>query len=678
MLTSLTKSRFKLGLECPTKVFYASNRDLYANAADNDDFLQMLAYGGHQVGALAKLFFLRQDPSAVEVTERNEANQVALTKELMARDNVTVFEGTLKHGNLVLRADVLRKNGPTIDLIEVKATGWNPLEDSLTGKTARSNPLSPAFESYVYDVAFQHHLASLVYPDFEVRPWLMFLDTTLKIEVEGLATAFTKSVIDGRTSTELCADFDWASIESLPIVLVDAKEAVHIAKNTIRERRGKEPIVFSEAISALSLALETGTRLQAPLSGACKSCTFYSETPQSNETQTKRSGWHECMKAVFPNAQEISRKDSIFGFYGQTRYEDLLPSGSLSMKGLSDTCIPSDLGFEQGRIPPKLRQRFQYEESKGLVKDIQLDAQAVREIFDQWVFPLHFIDFETSRVALPYFRGQGPYQQVLFQFSHHCVSSTGQIEHRSECLIAEPGLNPSVDVLRALMKALDQDQGTVFHWYPHERTVLSEISREIDAASHSDAHLLKEFLESLGLRNDSNRRMFDLGRFFEQHVFVPGSLGSSSMKRVLPALFKVSPVFKALYSTPSYGTTEIPSKNYSNKSWYVEQNGTPVNPYDQLASRFSEGWVESRLKLIEEQEGEVYAQGVADGAAAIIAFDKLQSKGIGLEERSELLSQLKRYCELDTLAMVMCYQAIVDRLEKRLESLPRGLTKDNR
>jgi len=49
----LTKSRFKLALECTTKLYYNDNKQ-YANKAFEDNFLKELATGGFQVGALAQ------------------------------------------------------------------------------------------------------------------------------------------------------------------------------------------------------------------------------------------------------------------------------------------------------------------------------------------------------------------------------------------------------------------------------------------------------------------------------------------------------------------------------------------------------------------------------------------------------------------------------------------------
>ena len=53
---TLTKSRFQLGLECPTKLFYSGKDREYANQKEENEFLMALAEGGFQVGELAKYY----------------------------------------------------------------------------------------------------------------------------------------------------------------------------------------------------------------------------------------------------------------------------------------------------------------------------------------------------------------------------------------------------------------------------------------------------------------------------------------------------------------------------------------------------------------------------------------------------------------------------------------------
>ena len=53
----LTKSKFKLALECVTKLYYSSKKNEYANQNIDDGFLLALAKGGYQVGELAMYNF---------------------------------------------------------------------------------------------------------------------------------------------------------------------------------------------------------------------------------------------------------------------------------------------------------------------------------------------------------------------------------------------------------------------------------------------------------------------------------------------------------------------------------------------------------------------------------------------------------------------------------------------
>jgi len=53
----LSKSRFNLAMECPTKLFYTSKPKKYRNTKGDNEFLASLAEGGFQVGKMAILLF---------------------------------------------------------------------------------------------------------------------------------------------------------------------------------------------------------------------------------------------------------------------------------------------------------------------------------------------------------------------------------------------------------------------------------------------------------------------------------------------------------------------------------------------------------------------------------------------------------------------------------------------
>ena len=114
----LTKSRFTLALDCPTKLFYSDKTDEYANNSFEDDFLKELVKGGHQVGALAQCY----SPKGIEIKGESHDDSVSLTEAQLKKKNVTMFEAAFRFKNLFVRVDVLIKTGNVIELIEVIKT----------------------------------------------------------------------------------------------------------------------------------------------------------------------------------------------------------------------------------------------------------------------------------------------------------------------------------------------------------------------------------------------------------------------------------------------------------------------------------------------------------------------------------------------------------------------------
>jgi hypothetical protein len=98
----LTKSRFALAVDCPTKLFYTGKAGIYADTKCEDEFLQALADGGFQVGALAKAMF----PEGIEITAPTHQEQLEETRQALQRENVTLFEAAIGHRGLFARVDV--------------------------------------------------------------------------------------------------------------------------------------------------------------------------------------------------------------------------------------------------------------------------------------------------------------------------------------------------------------------------------------------------------------------------------------------------------------------------------------------------------------------------------------------------------------------------------------------
>jgi hypothetical protein len=147
----LTKSRFKLAAECPTKLFYSGKESVYRNLKQEDSFMAMLADGGYQVGELAKCYF----PEGIEVSEVAHDEAVQKTALLLQKEKVTIFEAAIRHGDLFIRIDVLVKDGNQFKLIEVKAKSYNSEKPEVLG--AKGDLLS-GMRPYIEDVAFQTYV----------------------------------------------------------------------------------------------------------------------------------------------------------------------------------------------------------------------------------------------------------------------------------------------------------------------------------------------------------------------------------------------------------------------------------------------------------------------------------------------------------------------------------------
>jgi hypothetical protein len=136
------------------------------------------------------------------------------------------------------------------------------------------------------------------------------------------------------------------------------------------------------------------------------------------------------------------------------------------------------------------------------------------------------------------------------------------------------------------------------------------------------------------------------------YYYNPLTKGSNSIKHVLPATLNSSDFLKQKYAQPLYGTEDgIPSHNFCNHQWIQIENGVVIDPYKQLQELFVGA---DKMNLMSDGDE------LKDGGAAMTAYAKMQFEDMSDYEREELRAALLRYCELDTLAMVMIYEAWVN------------------
>ena len=645
----LTKSRFALALECPTKLDYCDDPN-FANANLDNEFLKALADGGHQVGALAKCLF----PDGIEVDAVGHDASVAQTERLLQHETITLFEAAIRSGRLFIRVDLLHKSGNTIDLYEVKAKGFDSKDPGAQILGKRGGFLS-GMKPYLYDVAFQRYVLKKAFPGATIRSHLVMPDKSALCRESRLAQRLRIRKDDRRVRIDVDPSLQDGELARQVLCIVPVDHYL--------DRLEQEPLemggwvtAFGEGIEELARRLDSEPF--APRLGShCKSCQF--RASQDDLAEGKQDGRLHCWTTALKiDAPELA-DGTIFDLYASRKTEGLLADSKILLSDVESEDIK--LEEKHDEISLSHRQWLQSEEARGVVVEPFVRMARLQADIAKLHHPLHFIDFETSRPALPFHAGRRPYEQLLFQFSHHQLEDTGTLRHATQHLSVSDTTLPNFETVRALRRAVGNDQGNVLHWWDHERTVLGEVREQLEvvtARDVADRDALIEFIDQLLGTKAEPGRLFDLGRLVHRTVFFPGTRGSSSLKKVLPALLATSLHLQSRYGHPIYGSDGgIPSLNFRHQTWVqCDADGQVVDPYLLLGERVEDPDL-SGLERLEDEEA-----AVADGGAAMVAYGLLQSGLLDEAGSHRLQLQLLRYCELDTLAMVMAWEGLHDLL----------------
>lgn len=137
-------------------------------------------------------------------------------------------------------------------------------------------------------------------------------------------------------------------------------------------------------------------------------------------------------------------------------------------------------------------------------------------------FPLYFFDYETYAPAVPVFDGYSPYQRIPFQFSLHILEKPGAEMKHIEYLHEELS-DPSPHIAKLLEEHIGAT-GSVITW---NKSFEAGVNRELGL----------RMPEHKATMDRVNGLLYDLMDVFKKQHFVhPEFRGSTSIKKVLPAL----------------------------------------------------------------------------------------------------------------------------------------------
>lgn len=638
----LTKSKFKLGMECPNKLFYASRKEEYANQKMEDSFLESLAKGGFQVEALARLHY----PEGVFIDAENNEKAWNKTKVLLQKDQVTLFEAAFKYGNLFVKSDIIVKDGNRIRLIEVKAKSYDPTDGECF--MSKKGGLKSKWVSYFFDLAFQKYVIQHSCPELKVTAYLMLADKSKCATINGLNQMF-RIPNGGDPRRDVIS-----KISNLDEIGESVLTEIHvngIVDDIINGEIRYEDQTISQLIEKFDSIIQKDEYPGClPTFKACKKCEFKATT--EDESKGKRSGFKECFKKQLKWSDNDFKRPTIFEIWNLRSGQELMSDGRIFLDNLTE----SDFSVQSNGYTLTAGERQWLQVQKSSKNDPQpfVHYESLKDEMDGWKYPYHFIDFETSAVALPYNIGSHPYEQVAFQFSHHIMKENGSIEHKTQYINNIPGEFPNFLFVRALMECLEQDEGSIFRYANHENSILNVIKCQLENSRETDKDRLINFIMSIteSTKDSTNhwqgvRSMVDLKKVIVELYYNPLTKGSNSLKYVLPSILKTSDYLKRKYGKP-ISEINVTSLNLpSSHVWLKTEDGLVVNPYKSLPPLF-EDW-----DILELEDNLSDLGNIADGGAALTAYSKLQFEDMSDKERKEITKALLKYCELDTLAMVM-------------------------
>jgi len=642
----LTKSDFKACFDCRTKLFYRKNG--YPTSLDENEYTQFLADGGFMIEKVAKA----QYPHGVDLaTERDPLTALAQTQALIAANpNAVVFEAAAVFGKYQARIDILRREGDILHLIEVKSSSLKSNEgeeedDAISpflGKKGKSKGRpKPKWKPYLLDVAFQAWVLRQVFPGYEVKPWLCVVNKSHLATTDETMEHFTLVRDPRKPKTRPGVTYvgNLASLHNTGLLTY---------RDVTMETAILLPEVAAQAGTLAALIGAQGVVAHAQENIAefykkCRTCEYRFK----GTTAPKQHGFAECwgaLAAAQPHVLDLHRVTQIGSGETPDPIPEMLARGQASLLDLEE----GQLGKEDG--PWQRRRQIQWSHSANGGQEYLPPALRNALHADQtdpgW--PLFFLDFEACNVALPHHAGLRPYDRVAFQWSCHTLDQQGQLTH-AEWLNTGRDF-PNFAFAQSLRRQLG-DKGTIYVWSRYEESTLKRVliqmtewvKRDANEAvrisglsNRQDLDALADWINQL-LRSDvkkgkphDSRRIRDLHKLALDYYFHPEMLGRTSIKVVLPAVWRHDASLR-------------------NHPWFagyqkIDANGQLVDPYKTLQP----------LPLGDDEDDE---EAVMEGTGAIRVYqDLIFHQDSDPQFRTNREQLLKEYCKLDTLAMVMIWK----------------------
>jgi hypothetical protein len=669
----ITKSQFKLGLDCIQKLRHARNG--LPQATQENGMLRLLAEGGGAIEALWR----QKEPGwvgpvghAPAALASLDAIRSAVELSRQRGQPVPLYEVTIMHGGFLARIDLLRVSESTFEVVELKAISVVDSdsaneENKFLGSESKGDVSTRTILSeripYLQDLAFQtvllrqwlmnHCLAVGVGPAIKVMPGMILVNKGGRSSSGDSLGSFKTTHIPSHRGPRAQVSYVGQGFANTDL-LVEMKgipELIgRIEGDALSNDAAFKGLGIAGCMEQMAKIVQSGQWPDASkrLGPACKKCEF-------RTCAAGQSGFDECWGAgratlhilTLPRVNPKQVEATLALATRETASAGDVPEAMLTASQRAaweslQTDPPAPIVAAAFRDPNHRHHVMRRGDSSS---------------------PCYFLDFECAMYPIPQRVGGRPYEKVPFQFEAHRLPSfdadLGRRE-RLEGFLDLTSADPRVGFLRALRRQMG-DSGVIYHWHSYERDVLRDLKSGLrcsDAGVPADAPALIEFIDSLigeGSHAGSGR-LCDLLKIAEDAFYHPAMLGSYSIKKVLPVAWAESAI--RAHFCPGHGCAGDPDS-------YADA-GDPYKSLPPLSSSFidSLGGMH-RLRDLEhaaEASSPWLPVALKDGGMAMLFYHYVRM--FGGADRQEIREQFRNYCGLDSAAMLMVFRYMTDFVPK--------------
>jgi hypothetical protein len=546
------------------------------------------------------------------------------TEKWLKSDHAAICGAVVKSGSFFTRIPILLKAGKELTIIQIHG---KLMKRSHAG-VIHPPVYSRSTAGYLLKAAYRLEVLERACPDYQCKVELFFPDKRYRASLEGMMQRVA-SVNPANPPAELCEEAE---------KLFTSISATEAAKAIRKELPGNAVHPVSEGLSVAqvmdrmaSTDWSANNPFDIQIHRECKNCEFRQAGVQKK---------NDCWSQFFSRNAKKYPNHHIFELIGHGNDEDI-------EKGIyyqEDSVIPEYAGsFERVKKltggPITIQQR----------RDLQILAANEKSIPEIWIkpdqlsfqllkYPLHFIDFEAATYALPMSRGNRPYNQVYFQFSCHTLAEDGTLTHR-EWLDDDAGRGyPHLDFIEQFSAVESIFEGTLVQYSPFESQALHKLLAELQRNSMLYEKEIKTLKKLLYREEDPAKlRIFDLSRAVRDGYYNRYMSAGIGLKHVLRS------VLQLLCQRDELGKREL--EIYDKKISLTPAQLRKVN-FNIYA-------------LLQHPD-----YSVEDGSEAMDAYISLKSNLLSPRESEIIPTLLRRYCAMDSYALVLLFQHLTDWMEQ--------------